>query len=305
MAPMEFLNSREGRASRTFVRNKLDTGHDHVTESLVDENGKPAEPTGLLAAIRQLLYKWDAYNPHAWVDYQISVVAVVLQNIATAVLWTLIHILTNPALKAEVIKEVNSILEPRDGDEQSSGSFVIDASKFRESCPHLAATWYEMLRWNGAVPVARYVTDDTVFASQYTLKKGGIMVSPMAVRHFDPEIWGADPHEFRAERLLREDGKLNMDLIRQLGTFGIPGVGVCPGRYLAFNVAMSMLAKILISFDITYPEGGLLARGQVPKPKTHLSLGMSEPEQDAEAVLKRRVGIAAVKVDFENIKPGW
>ncbi|KAI1841843.1 hypothetical protein JX265_010847 [Neoarthrinium moseri] len=309
MAPMEFLNSSQARRARAFVRQKLDTGHVDSEKSpdKTTSNGKGEEaskPAGLLAAIRQHLFQWDAYEPHAWVDYQISVVAVVLSNIVTAIQWTLLYILSRPELKAQIITEIRTLVEHCDGVEGSTGSPVIDAAKIREYCPHLLATWYEMLRMNGAVPVARYITDNAVFMSKYELKKGSIMVSPMAVRHFNPDIWGPEPESFHPERMIK-DGQVNTDMTRQLGTFGIPGVGICPGRYLAFNVAMSMLVKMLVSFDIDCPEGGMLAQGIVPKPKGHMSLGMSEPEQDPEVLLSRRAGAASVKFDFTNIKPGW
>lgn len=83
----------------------------------------------------------------------------------------------------------------------------------------------------------------------------------------DPNVWGAEPEEFRPERFTDGGGHAAVDvkgMHHQLIPFG-SGRRVCPGISFAMQVIPLVLARLLQGFQLEIPGGAAidlsLARG--------------------------------------------
>ncbi|XPS76302.1 hypothetical protein M3J09_008355 [Ascochyta lentis] len=154
----------------------------------------------------------------------------------------------------------------------------------------------------GDSPVARYVNQDSAFDAQYQVKKGSIIMTPIHLHNCKDDIWGQDADAFRPSRFLSgNSSKVDADLIKHLEVFGLPGMHQCPGRYLAMNLVVALVAKMLLSFEITPVPGGTFS---IPKRKETM-LGLPATGSDPKVLVRHRQGIRSVHVGFENVRPGW
>lgn len=208
------------------------------------------------------------------------------------------EVLANPELLMSLLTEIKTVVD------DSFSNMTIDVDHLRHSCPLLVATWYELLRTYGDAPVARGVHENTVFDNKYQLEKGSIIMAPIHLHNFDRDIWGDDVELFRPSRFLQKDGEINQELVKHLNVFGLPGMHQCPGRYIALNLTIGLLAKSLLVFEFTPTPGGALGRGVVPARKDTM-LGLPALRQDPTVILKRRDGIQGVQLLFNNVQPGW
>lgn len=83
------------------------------------------------------------------------------------------------------------------------------------------AVLHETQRFFNIVPLngPRRVMRDTELDGYLLPKNTVILVSLFSV-HMDPEIW-TDPEEFRPERFITSDGKINDKLVDRLMSFGL------------------------------------------------------------------------------------
>lgn len=145
-------------------------------------------------------------------------------------------------------------------DDSSSPSLILHLDRIRDSCPLLVATWHELLRIYGDPPVARGVSEYTLFDGRYQLEQGSMIMTLIHLHNFDRGIWGEDVNEFRPRRFLQENGQVAKDLVKHLNVFGLPGMHQCPGRHLGYTMTLSILAKALLSFDIIPAPGDALEK---------------------------------------------
>ncbi|KAF9877040.1 hypothetical protein CkaCkLH20_05306 [Colletotrichum karsti] len=118
----------------------------------------------------------------------------------------------------------------------------------------------------------RILTEDYEFkCSNLKLPKGTMITAPAAAIATDPETF-QDPNTFDGHRYLRmrEDHKeaasslvLGMSTIDSLG-FGL-GNQACPGRFLAVNNLKTLMAKLLLGWNLTLMKDGEEYAGQNPK----------------------------------------
>lgn len=83
------------------------------------------------------------------------------------------------------------------------------------------AVIHEIQRYFNIVPLTgpRRVVRDTELEG-YTIPKNTIVLISLYSVHMDPKIWG-DPQEFRPERFITPDGKLNEALVDRMMPFGL------------------------------------------------------------------------------------
>ncbi|KAH6885032.1 cytochrome P450 [Coprinopsis sp. MPI-PUGE-AT-0042] len=154
-----------------------------------------------------------------------------------------------------------------------------------ERLPYISAIVKEVGRWHSVLPITvpHVSTDDDIYQGSHIPAGTAILANTWAVMH-DPATFD-DPFEFKPERYLTNDGKINPNLLGpEDGAFGY-GRRICPGRHLS-NESLSIMAATLLScFDIlpALDEAGR------PKPlELKVTSSMVSVPVDYEVVLKPR-----------------
>ncbi|KAF9695157.1 hypothetical protein EKO04_006983 [Ascochyta lentis] len=301
--PVTFLVPRHLRSARAYVRESLDQAAVNNAYGL-ESQGRTL--FNRLAA----LYEAHGVPPAGFTDCHLVAIVGLLSNVINIMAWAMCHIAGDEKLKASLMVELNAVVEKSHSRSSSDNvlsedqglELLLEINQVRESCPLLLATWYELLRTYGDSPVARYVNQDSAFDAQYQVKKGSIIMTPIHLHNCKDDIWGQDADAFRPSRFLSgNSSKVDADLIKHLEVFGLPGMHQCPGRYLAMNLVVALVAKMLLSFEITPVPGGTFS---IPKRKETM-LGLPATGSDPKVLVRHRQGIRSVHVGFENVRPGW
>ena len=149
----------------------------------------------------------------------------------------------------------------------------------------------------------RIVTEDTVLADQYLLKKDSMVLIPNNVIDASISIWGPTAGETDFYRFMRKadatkDEKIPTNSYR---SFGQPP-NLCPGRHFASTEIMATLAVLIMRFDFT-PK---LGRWETPPSYFAIFAIIMPPKKDIDVSITVRqewrgrwsfhLGNAAVKV---------
>ncbi|TPX16977.1 uncharacterized protein E0L32_003539 [Thyridium curvatum] len=262
--PVSLLIDRKLLESRRFVREALKSSA-AVAEYPSDS---------LLGRLRSAC---DAHGaaPEDWTDFQLLLLAGALPNIVGGLAWTVHHLVAEPEWLASMREELTAYSDSVGGE--------IDLAEVPTRCPKLMATWKEVLRCHSGFSIARHVESDTTIASRWLLGKGTILVAPLRPYHIDAAVWGDDVDEFRPARFLKADGSLDESQRRKMKMFGLFGA-MCPGRFLAANIAMSFMIRLISSVDICTIDG---RPHVVPQEAKDSMVGLPIPEDDPEVFVRR------------------
>ncbi|KAJ4490644.1 cytochrome P450 [Lentinula aciculospora] len=155
----------------------------------------------------------------------------------------ILAMLANPEAQKRAHEEIDSVVQ--------SGEFP--GFSDQERLPYVTAIVKETMRWKNVTPlgIPHASTSEDVYRG-YRIPAGSIMV---------PNIWAMlhnenvypEPHSFKPERFIGEDGKIN-PAVKDPDTalFGF-GRRICPGRFMAFSSLWIAVASMLAVFDITKP----------------------------------------------------
>jgi cytochrome P450 len=212
-----------------------------------------------------------------------------LVNTAPPVFWMLVLVYSNPELLDDIRKEVASIMTTSLGD---SGNVVrnLDISSVKSSCPLLASTYQEILRFRSMGASVRLVMEDTLLDGRWLLKKDNLIQMPSRVIHADGAIWGTDVADFNPRRFLKEEkpktpnGKRPSPIAFR--AFG-GGATLCPGRHFATNEILTIVTMFVMRFDMKP------VTGDWSLPTTHntnIVSTMMEPDTDIEVEITLREG---------------
>lgn len=246
-----------------------------------------------------MLYESLEIPQEGFTDCHLVAIVGLMSNVINMIIWAFCEIVADSELMSSLLVEITAIR-----DDPSSPSPSIDVDQIRRSCPLLVATWYELLRMYGDSPVARGVHEDSIFDNKYQLKKGSIIMTPIHLHNFDKDIWGEDAQTFQPRRFLRNGGQVDQELVKHLTVFGLPGMHQCPGRYLGLNLTIAIVAKAMLTFNITPAPGDAPGRGIVPLRKDTM-LGLPAIGRDPAVTVTRRKEIQMVHVNFDNVRSGW
>ncbi|KAK8102383.1 cytochrome P450 [Apiospora sp. TS-2023a] len=252
------------------------------------ENSEKKGDEGLLYRLCTLCRNHGA-PPGGWIDYQLLLIAGLGPNIMSAATWLAYHILNDQHLLELIRHEIDQLIE-------NSQESVIDLSEIFETCPLLYATWVEVLRFHSTFTLGRWVQENTTLAGTYHLPKGSYALAPLMPHHFDRAVWGDDADEFRPDRFLkRENGKFDHNAKKKVRVFGLFGT-VCPGRFLATNMAMTLAIRLFSTLDMI-PRAG---EGFVlPKERKDTVVGMSSPDREIVMSITRRTSKKGVTVTWK------
>ncbi|CAH7675951.1 cytochrome P450 [Phakopsora pachyrhizi] len=201
-------------------------------------------------------------------DAVINLIIAGRDTTAQALSWAFFHLVMNPEVIEKVRQETVDVLE-------SEGDEHVNYENFRQLV-WTQAVAYETLRLHPSVP------KNVKFALKKDVIPGGpVIEAGDAVRWSDwqmgrdPRIWGPDCGEFRPDRWINSQGKLN-----QFGQFKFHafngGPRICLGMKLAIFEIVTVVVEVLKRFNLefapgwllfcpTYPEVLKLRLQQVPK----------------------------------------
>ena len=221
--------------------------------------------------------------------YEVGGALAVLVNTAPAAFWILFLVYSHRGLLEDLRKEVDQILTT-DADETGNLLRSLDISSVKTSCPLLASTFQEVLRYSSMGTSVRQVMADTVLDSQYLLKKGAMVQMPSRIIHKDASIWGSDVDEFNPRRFLKgepqktENGRRpNPAAFRAFGG----GTTLCPGRHFATTEVLAVVTMFITRYDMV-PTAG---EWSMPKTdNTNVATVIMEPDTDIEVEVSARKG---------------
>ena len=234
---------------------------------------------------------------------EISFLFAGIVNTTTTTFWILARLYADAELLATVRGEVASAIDEEQLQLQlqqrepsrGSGGHHLRISALRERCPTLLAVYSECLRLGSDNFSNRKVKEDTLLADRYLLKKGAIVQIAGGVIHADEGIWGGDVEAFNPGRFLNgvkgqreqqeHQAKLQQRHPAAFRAFG-GGKTLCPGRHFAQNEILTLVALVLLQFDVSAPDGGDI---KVPKKKdTGMPVHILEPARPIEVVISSR-----------------
>lgn len=174
----------------------------------------------------------------------------VLVNTLPTAFWSVYHVFSDP----ETLSLVRKLIEPLVSASSSPAGTpirILDASKLGD-IPALVSIVDESIRFHSNGAGARLVMEDFVLDDQYLLKKDSFLMMPNREVHFDADAWEEDAERFNASRFVTQGNKKKPNTaFRGFGS----GVNACPGKNFARSSILSMIAMLVLRFEITPIEG--------------------------------------------------
>ena len=167
-----------------------------------------------------------------------------METTANTLCWALLYLIHYPGGQNMPHKELDQVI----------GADRSPELEDRKNLPHLEATITETLRLSsvGSLAIPHKTTMDTTLQG-YSIPKGTTVIPNLWSLHHDPEIWD-DPHAFRPERFLDEEGTFVPPKADRFLPFSA-GRRVCLGESLARMELFLVLARLLHSFKFENPPG--------------------------------------------------
>ena len=218
-------------------------------------------------------------------------------NTVPIAFWLASHIFADAALWEDIRDEITLHATKRWTADDGTEMATINFPSLLTECRTLNSAWLETLRRYNVGLSARLVREDILLNNTYLLKKNSMLEIPHALIHRNPEVWGDDALEFKARRFLdrkNTTGKRKKAMM----PFGA-GTHLCPGRHYVTGVIMSLVAMMVVGFEVTGADdedGKINIPRQVPLKMTALG---TKPERDIEVVMKRRKGFENVQFAFD------
>ncbi|OVA15025.1 Cytochrome P450 [Macleaya cordata] len=188
----------------------------------------------------------------------------------SALTWFFWLVSKNPCVEAKILEELKLVWYSKKntkGENEKRPWVVFDADDITKMV-YLHAALCESLRLYPSAPLIRKgALNDDVLPDGTVVKSGMmIVISNYAMARME-WVWGKDCLEFKPERWMDDDGKLNHETQSKLFSFGF-GPRVCVGKDMAFVTMKSAASAMLFNFHVQVLEG------QNIQPKAAISLKM-------------------------------
>ncbi len=214
---------------------------------------------------RAALLRKHGMSDHDIGEFELGLLHGALANTPPILFWLLVHILASVSLTNAIRNEILGIIysPPAEGEKREVS---IDITKFESHCPLLVSAYRETLRLTNSHIGVRRVMADTWISdgdSIYLLKAGADVQMPAEVTHLSPNTWGPSAKIFNAGRFLKPESnceKKNQIFNHQKKAFHPFGGGkhLCPGRNIALAPSVSIVAVLLLAFDVRGTSNELL-----------------------------------------------
>ncbi|GIY95135.1 cytochrome P450 2C25 [Caerostris extrusa] len=218
----------------------------------LDKHLKTLDPGHIRDFIDSYFLEMDsqkAKNPNTTFSYEMLVSSVTdvfgagSETVRTSILWFIYIMAAYPEVQKKVQQEILEVI----GTERRPEYLNM------KCMPYTHAIIMEIMRWKTIVPLnlAHYAMADTKVGG-YDIPKGTTVIANLWNAHHDPRYWN-EPHKFKPERFLSEDGK-SVVKSSNFMPFSL-GRRVCPGESMAYMEIFLYFTSILQKFDIKLPEG--------------------------------------------------
>ena len=211
----------------------------------------------------------------------------IITNAAPMATWFILCIIQSDSRLRKFREVVQPLLLPPV--KSNPHDLRFDMAKLKEHS-YIRGLWNEALRLGSASAAARVVSKDTELEG-YALKRGGVVLLPVRLLHFDEEVFH-EPEKFLPERWIydlpqdateEEHSLMAQKRQRQsanLRTFG-GGTGLCSGRFVAEQEMLSTVSTMLMLFDIELVGDGALELN--PR-----SIGIMSPAKEPRVRIRKR-----------------
>lgn len=240
---------------------------------------------------------------------ELMVPLALLSNSVPGCFWLLTEIVARPSLLADIRDEItqNTLHE------EALGVLSMNLENLRDRCPLLLSTFQEVLRMHSVSPSVRLVYNDVLLDDQYLLKKGEIVQIPSGMLHYREDIWGLEASEFEPKRFMRpsspqsqkqelandahgtNEKKFGPTDARAFIPFGF-APHICPGRHFATGEILSLLAMLVVRYDIVPEEG---QRWLGIEKKEAVAGTMMLPKKPFNVTIKTRPGYESKKWTYK------
>ena len=223
----------------------------------------------------------------------------IVGNAVPTTFWLLANIFSRPALLAELRQEAKKAVIRKDQEA------IVSVNILKTSCPLLISTYRETLRTITNLSSVRYVLEDTLIADKYLLKKNSIVQIASGVIHVDENVWGADAATFNPRRFIRNSSNNTEQFSTGSEATGsqtatqlpknVPsaayrafggGSVICPGRHFAQSEIVGFAALMLLAFDVTTEDGGVIDLPE--KDDRRIPLSVMKPAKDVRVKIRKR-----------------
>jgi cytochrome P450 len=263
----------------------------HTRGRVIDAFRKYFETGGHLQAFPMVPEMYDINKGHGLASdeaakMEMATSLAMLSSGAVTSFWLMFHILSNTDAMRCIHKELHATSKD---DSESADAIpktkVLNLSAIKEGCPTLVAMLNETLRYHSTVINIKQVQHDTTLADQYLLKKHAIVMIRGQSVHHNTDIWGHTATTFDHTRFLSADSKKNLASTSAFRPFGA-GVTMCPGRHFSTNVILSLVAMVVVQYDVSPLEGQWVAP---TKRNADLWNAMPKPDWDVIVRLEKRM----------------
>lgn len=215
-------------------------------------------------------------------------VLAIASNTTPSTFWLMFYVFSNPQLLQDLREEITPIIATTD-DENGAPIRSLDIALLKTKCPLLVSTFQETLRHRAFGATTRLVLEDTLLNDRYLLKKGGVLQMPSYSIHTDPKIWGPTVNDFDPRRFLKK---------QQPGSFRGFGGGstLCPGRHFAMAEIFSVVAMMLLRFDVSPVSGKWVMPSQ---DESNITASIVPPSTDIAVDVRPRKGYETGRWEFE------
>lgn len=234
-----------GHAHQLRLYSKLhqffrETLHTRLEENDFDSDN-PRDFTDIFIQEMNRRKKMNGHDSKIFTEEQFIMVCLDLftagaETTANTLDFAMFYLMLHPRVQKKVQAEIDEVL----------GTSRLPKLKDRQMMPFMEATLLETQRMCNVIPlVHRVVTEDTSLGP-YHIQKGDVMVMNTYSIHMDEKVWG-DPHVFRPERFLDENGCVN-----NLSSFLPFGTGkrVCIGETLARHTMFTFITAMMQRYEL-------------------------------------------------------
>ena len=270
-----------------LVARKAMTGREKVAEAFGEYLRKSYhEKASVLTKTRFELASRNCVEIGDIARYEVGNCIAILVNTNPAVFWMLFHVFATTGLINDLREEIERIVTIKSGATGTTRS--LDITSLKSSCPLLASTFQEVLRYRSMGTSVREVTEDTLLDDHWLLKKGAMIQMPGRVIHTDSSIWGTSVDHFNPRRFLKTELSKTPGATRPkpaaFRAFG-GGTTLCPGRHFASNEILAVVAMFVMRFDMVPVDGEWIAP---TTNNTNVAAVIMEPDTDVEVEVSRR-----------------
>jgi cytochrome P450 len=203
----------------------------------------------------------------------------------------LYHIFSDPQALQGIREELME-LSAEDSASNIPKRKSLNLNLIKARCPTLMAMLNETLRYHSSVINIKQVQHDTTLEKHY-LKKNALVMIPGRSIHHDKEIWGPSADVFDHSRFFHLDSKRKLSSTSAFRPFG-GGTTMCPGRHFSTNVICSLVAMVVLQFNVVPTVGEWIAPTKrnadlwnaMPKPDCDINVKIVKLEEEKEVEWK-------------------